>query len=255
MLEDHTRIRVGGAWLAIASVLMISVLGLHGPIAPEPAEQMVRIGNHPVAWTVAHWLAAAALSSYAVAALFVLTARSQLSRTAWSLSAWAVIFVGALWTLNTAVAEATVVTDAAISGRNEVFEAWWAYAEGKANGFAFVALALAFIAASDARAARGATPTWAAWSGMVAAVGSFTGWAAGMWFGVGAGNLVWLASSIVMSAWAAWFGAALVGRTEQPVDQGRSARPQGRRPTGIVATTRSASRSTTDTSSEPPFAV
>jgi hypothetical protein len=91
-----------------------------------------------------------------------------------------------------------------------MFEAWWAYAQGNANGFAMLALALAVIAASDARDAPGATPRWAAWTAVVAGVGSFTGWALGMWFSVGVGNLLWLASSILMSAWSAWFGAALV---------------------------------------------
>lgn len=210
MRDDYTRIRVGGAWLAIASVLMIVVLMVHGPIAPELADQMVRVASRPVAWSLAHWLAAAALSFYAVAGLVILTSRSSLIRGGWSLSAWGVLLVGGLWTLNTAVVEATVVSAAAISGRTEVFEAWWAYAEGNANGFAVLALALAVIAASDARGAPGATPPWAAWTATVAGVGSFTGWALGMWFGVGFGSLLWLASSILMSAWSAWFGTALV---------------------------------------------
>jgi len=45
-----------------------------------------------------------------------------------------------------AVAEATVVTEAAVSGCDETFAAWWRFAEGKANGFAFVALPVAVIA-------------------------------------------------------------------------------------------------------------
>ncbi|MFW6202114.1 MAG: hypothetical protein ACOC8B_06025, partial [Gemmatimonadota bacterium] len=55
----------------------------------------------------------------------------------------------------------------------------------------------------------GATPTWAAWSGAVAGVASFGGWALGMWFGVGVGNLVWLAASVVMMGWLLWFGITL----------------------------------------------
>lgn len=201
--------RVGGMWLAIASGLMIAALLLHGPIATEPADQMARISNHASVWSLAHWMAAAALSLYAVAGLIVLTFRSSLTRGAGALSAWAVLLVGSLWTLNTAVAEATVVTDAAIAGSMETFVAWWAYAEGKANGFSFVALALALIAATDARDARGATPSWAAWTGMVAGLGSFTGWALGMWFEVPVGNVLWVTSSILTSAWTAWFGLAL----------------------------------------------
>jgi hypothetical protein len=103
MRDDYTRIRVGGAWLAIASVLMIVGLVVHGPIAPELADQMVRIGNHSVAWRLAHWLAAAALSFYAVAAVVILTSGSSLIRGGWSLSAWGVLFIGGLWTVNTAV--------------------------------------------------------------------------------------------------------------------------------------------------------
>jgi hypothetical protein len=44
---------------------------------------------------------------------------------------------------------------------------------------------------------------------MVAGVVSFTGWALGMWFGIGFGNLLWVISSILMSAWGVWFGVAL----------------------------------------------
>lgn len=220
MRDDHIRIRVGGAWLATASVSMIVALVLHGPIAPELADQMIRIGDHHVAWRLAHWLAAAALSFYAVAAVVMLTSRASLIRGAWSLSAWGVILVGGLWTLNTAVAEATVLSAAAVSGRAEMFEAWWAYAEGNANGFAILALALAVIAASDARGAPGATLRWAAWAAAAAGVGAFAGWALGMWFEVGVGKLLWLACSILMSAWSAWFGAALVRSQASPTSGG-----------------------------------
>lgn len=193
----------------MASILMTATLVLHGPIAPELADQMVRISDHPGSWALAHWLAAAGLSLFAVAGLIVLTSRSSLTDGPWRMSAWAVLLVGGLWTLNTAVAEATVVTDAAVAGRSGEFEAWWAYAEGKANGFSFLALALALIAASDARDVPGATPSWAAWTGMVAGLGSFTGWALGMWLGVGVGMPLWVAASILMTAWTAWFGVAL----------------------------------------------
>jgi hypothetical protein len=112
--------------------------------------------------------------------------------------------------MTTAVAEATVVSDAAAAGNVERFEAWWAFAEGKANGFAFVALAVAVIAGSEARSSVRATPAWSAWVGMVAGVASLFGWALGMWVGVRAGNLLWVASSILMSVWTLWFGLALM---------------------------------------------
>ena len=102
-----------------------------------------------------------------------------------------------------------MVANAAVSGSSEVYEAWWAFAEGKANGFAFLALAVALIAGNDARSVEGATPAWSASTAVVAGVASFTGWALGMWFGIGFGRLLWVASSILMSAWTVWFGVAL----------------------------------------------
>lgn len=201
--------RVGGAWFAIASALMILVLVLHGPIAPDVTEQMTRISDMATTWSVAHWIAAAALSLYAVAGLIVLTSESGLTGGWWTTTAWAVIPIAALWTLTTAVAEATVVATAARSGNTEVFEAWWAFAEGKATGFSFVALAVAVIAGKDAQGGERATPAWSAWSAVVAGVASFTGWALGMWLGIGLGNLLWIISTILMCAWAVWFGVAV----------------------------------------------
>lgn len=209
MRRTNGMVQVGGSWFAVASFLMAVVLVLHGPLAPDLAEQMTRISDGTMRWAVAHWIAGAGLSLYAVAGLVVLTSRSGLTAGWWTTTAWAVIPVAALWTLTTAVAEATVVTDAARSGNREVFEAWWAFAEGKATGFSFVALAVALIAGDDAHGAERATPAWSAWTGMVAGVVSFTGWALGMWFGIGLGNLLWVVSSILMSAWGVWFGVSL----------------------------------------------
>ena len=206
--------RVGGTWLAIASALMIAVLVLHGPISPDLNVQMTRIATGSMVWLVAHWIAAAGLSLYAVAGLVILTSESQLAEGWWTTTAWAVVPVGALWTLTTAVAEATVVTNAAVSGNAELFEAWWAFAEGKANGFAFVALAIAVIAGNDARKVEPITPAWAAWTAVIAGVASFTGWALGMWFGIGPGSVLWVASSILMSLWTFWFGVALTRSTD-----------------------------------------
>ena len=208
------RVRVGGTWLAVASGLMIATLVLHGPIAPDLNDQMMRIAAKPTVWVVAHWIAAAGLSIYAVAGLLVLTSESRLTAGWWTTTAWALLPVTALWTLTTAVAEATAVTDAVNSGNAEMFAAWWAFAEGKATGFAFLALAVAVIAGNEAQSTDGVTPAWAAWTAMVAGVASFTGWALGMWFGIGVGNLLWLATSILMSMWIVWFGVAL---TRSPV--------------------------------------
>ncbi|MBX7435078.1 hypothetical protein JDV09_23695 [Mycobacterium sp. Y57] len=112
--------------------------------------------------------------------------------------------------MTTAVAETTVMANAAVSGRAETFEAWWAFSEGKANGYAVMALAVAVVAANEARVADGVRPTWFAWAAVAAGVASFLGWALGVWFGIAVGNLVWLVASIVMSAWIFAFGVALM---------------------------------------------
>lgn len=38
---------------------------------------------------------------------------------------------------------------------------------------------------------------------------SFSGWALGMWIGITFGNLLWLATSVLMCLWLLWFGLAL----------------------------------------------
>jgi hypothetical protein len=209
MRRTNDGVRVGGSWLAVASCLIIATLALHCPIAPDLGVQMNRVASRSTVWSVSHWIAAAAFSSYAMAGLVILTSGSRLTDDWWTNTAWAAMPVTALWTLTTAVAEATVVTNAAIAGNTEVFEAWWAFAEGKANGFAFLALAVAVIAANEAGGAKGATPAWAAWTAAVAGVVSFAGWAVGMWLEIALGSVFWLASSILMSVWTAWFGVAL----------------------------------------------
>lgn len=210
MTHTNNAVRVGGMWLATASFLMIVALAFHGPIAPDLNDQMTRIAEAAIQWSVVHWIAATALSLYAVSGLVVLTSRSRLTDGLWTMTAWAVVTVGALWTVTTAVAETTVVAGAARSGSSETFEAWWAFAEGKGNGFAFLALAFAVIAGNEARASVGATQMWSAWTATAAGFASFAGWALGMWFGVGLGNLLWVVASVVMSVWTLWFGVVLM---------------------------------------------
>ena len=210
MLDTDTGVRVAGAWMAIASVLLAGVLIGHGPIHPDMSDQMEVIAEGPVRWAIVHWAAAAALSLFAITGLIVLTARSRLTQEWWTLSAWGVITVGALWTMTTAVAEATVVTDAAAARDIGRFEAWWAFSEGKATGFMFLALAVAVIAGNEAISARAATPAWASWIAMLAGTGSFLGWPLGMWFGIYLGSILWVLSSLMMSAWTLWFGLGLI---------------------------------------------
>lgn len=218
MTHTNRQIRITGIWLATASFLMIAVLLFHGPIAPTLNAQMQKIANDAMGWSIVHWIAAVALSLYVLTGTIVLSSESRLTENGWTLTAWAVFSIGALWTLTTAVAEATVIANAAISGTKQTFEAWWAFAEGMANGFAFLALAVAVIAGNEARSTEGATPKWTAYSAVILGVSSFVGWALGMWFGVRLGNLLWLVSSIVMCLWILWFGVALIrSRTSSEV--------------------------------------
>ena len=207
-----------GAWLATASVLIVLVLIGHGPLSPDLGEQMRRVADGALRWTVVHWMAAASLSLYAGAGLLVLTARTRLTESPWTLSAWVVVTLGSLWTLTTAIAEATVIAAAATTGATGTFEAWWAFAAGKANGFAFVALAVAVIAGHEARSPERVTPAWAASIAVVAALASFAGWALSMWLGVGPASLLWVVSSVLMSAWTAWFGVGLARQAEPTGD-------------------------------------
>ena len=188
MSHTHTGMRVAGGWLAIASLLLGAGLVLHGPIDPDMGQQMQVVADSSTRWAISHWASAAGLSLFAVTGLIVLAAGSRLTEAWWTMSAWAVLAVA-------------------------TFEAWWAFSEGKATGFMFVALAVAAIAGNEARTTRGATPVWASWIAAVAGIGAFFGWALSMWFGVGIGSLVWLASSLTMCLWTLWFGLGLP-RTE-----------------------------------------
>ena len=205
-----TAVRVAGTWLAIASSLLIAALVVHGPLAPDLSDQMKKIADGAMAWSVIHWVSAASLSLYAVTGLLVLTSGSRLAEGWWTMTAWAVLTVSALWTMTTAVAEATAVTNAAVTGAKEMFEAWWAFAEGKASGIAFLALAVAVISGTEAQSSERAVPAWSAWIAMVSGIASFAGWALGRWFGIDFGNLLWVASSVLMSLCTLWFGFALM---------------------------------------------
>jgi hypothetical protein len=209
MPPTNTAVRVAGAWLAIASSLLIPAVILHGPLATDLGDQMKKIADGAMMWSVVHWVSAAALSLYALTGLIMLASASRLVAGWWTMTAWALLTVSALWTMTTAVAEATVITNAAVAGAREMFEAWWAFAEGKASGIAFFALAVAAISGNEAKSSERAVPAWSAWIAMVAGVAAFSGWALGRWFGVEFGNLLWVASIVLMSVWTLWFGFAL----------------------------------------------
>jgi hypothetical protein len=210
MPHTNTAVRVAGTWLALASSLLIVALVGHGPLAPDLSDQMRRIAHGAMAWSVIHWVSAASLSLYAVTGLIVLTSGSRLAGGWWTMTAWAVLTVSALWIMTTAVAEATAVTNAAVAGAKEMFEAWWAFAEGKASAIAFFALAVAVISGNEAHSSERAVPAWSAWIAMVSGVASSAGWALGRWFGIDFGNFLWVAFSVLMSVWTLWFGFALM---------------------------------------------
>lgn len=210
MASADTGMRAAGGWLALASILLVVTLASHGPLAETPREQMAAIADGAARWGVVHWIAAISLTMFAVAGLLVLTAGSRLTGNPWTLSAWAVVPVGALWTVTTAVAEVTVVADAAVSGQSARFDAWWAFAEGKAAGFTFMALSVAVIALHEMRSARPHVPPWASAVGAIAGIASFGGWALGTWLGIWPGSPIWVVASLVMALWTLWLGVAML---------------------------------------------
>jgi hypothetical protein len=222
MTQTNKAIRAAGTWLAIASLLMVVTFIFHGPIAPEPQKQMQSIAEGYMRWLTVHWVAAIAFSLFAVTGLVVLTARSRLTENWWTITAWAVLPIGALWTVITAVAEATVITNAAVSGNTETFQEWWAFAEAMGSGFTFMALAIAVIAGNEVQRSGRVVPVWSAWIAVAAGLASFAGWALGMWIGISLGNLVWLISSLLMILWTLWFGLALM-RSQTETVTGRAA--------------------------------
>ena len=108
MPHTSTAVRVAGTWLAIASSLLIAALVVHGPLAPNLGDQMKKIADGAMAWSVIQWVSAASFSLYAVTGLIVLTSGSRLAGGWWTMTAWAVLTVSALWIMTTAVIEATV---------------------------------------------------------------------------------------------------------------------------------------------------
>lgn len=209
MTSDHTGLRAAGVWLTGASLLLALALAFHGPLHPDLTVQMARIAESASRWAVVHWVAAAAFSGFAVASVLVLVGGSRLTCSGTSISAWAVVLVGALWTLTTAVTEVTVLADLAASGNSSQFEAWWSFAEGHGNGFSLLAVAVAVIAWHETRDPERLVPKWSAAVGVGAGFASFAGWALGVWFDVGPANLLWVFASGVLCVWLAWLGTAL----------------------------------------------
>ncbi len=219
MTNDQTGLRAAGAWLAGAAVLLVLALSFHGPLHPDLEMQMTRIGDSPSRWAVVHWIAAASFSCFAIAAVLVLVSRSRLTGNGKTASAWAVVLVGAVWTLTTSVTEVTVLADLAAARDRAQFEAWWSFAQGYGNGFSMLALAVAVIALNEYRDPRRLVPKWSAVVGAGAGLASFAGWALGVWLGIGPANILWLVASGGMCVWLAWLGTELA--RPSGVDGGR----------------------------------
>ncbi|MCT7374164.1 hypothetical protein [Chelativorans salis] len=210
MTQKSAAVQAAGAALALGAVMLIITFVIHGAPEPRLSDMMAVIAAESLRWQLAHWFAAVGLSLFAMAGIILLGARTRLAESPFTVFAWGMFAIGALWTSSTAVAEATAVTHVAVAGDEAAFAAWWAFSEGRANGFAALALAVAVIAGEETRTAEKATPVWAAGVAAVAACGSFIGWVLNAWAGIGFGGPIWVASSILMCLWLLWLGTGLV---------------------------------------------
>lgn len=195
-------------WLAAGAVALIAALAIHGPPDPDMSVQMQIIAQDHIRWTAVHWLSAAALSVFAAAGLTKMSLGEETTRGFAIRTAWAGFALGALWTMTTAVAEATAVTTAAIAGNVAQFEAWQSFASGKASGFLALALAVTVIATKDSTSDQPVTKRWAGRAGAIFAAVSTAGGVLNFWFGVSVGGPIWLISSVLMLIWLCWFGIA-----------------------------------------------
>ena len=214
MTSDRSALRAAGAWLTAASLLLVLTLIFHGPLHPDVEAQMARIAESASRWAVIHWTAAASLSCFAIASVLLLVHDCRLTSTGTLSSAWAVVLVGALWTLTTAVGEATAIAGLAASGDLPQFTSWWVFAQGMANGFSLLAVAVSVIAWNETKDPRRLVPRWSAAIGTTAALASFAGWALGVWFDIGPASLLWVLATVVMCLWLAWLGIALARASE-----------------------------------------
>lgn len=224
---SDARMRAGGGGLAVGSLLFVLGLVLHPPPSPDPAEFMATIAEDPTRWVVAHGATAVALSVFAIAGLIVLTSRSRLTRHWWTTTAWAGLVVTSLWVTTAAVAEATVITRAAVTGETATFETWSVFAEAHSAAFVFLALAIAVIAGNEARSTRETTPAWGAWLGAIAGVVAALAFVAGLGLGIALGSIVWLVAAIAMSLWTLWFGVALARTSDAAWTEREEAEPGG----------------------------
>lgn len=204
-----TRMQVGGGWLAVAALGFVVGLVLHPPPSPNPNEFMATIAGAPTQWMAAHWLSAIAASLFVIAGLLILTADTRLTHTWSTMTAWAVLIMGALWVVTAALVEATVSTAAAVAGDTATFTTWQLFAEAHAAAFVAVAVPLAVIAFNEARIGPETTPVWASWIGAAAGAVAAVAFVLVLGVGIAVAGVVWIAATVVMSLWTLWFGVAL----------------------------------------------
>ena len=213
--QNETRERAAAIWLAAGAAGLIIALVFHGPPDPDLSVQMDIIADGHTRWSGVHWIAAVAMSLFAAAGMTMMSSPEDETKGFAVRTAWAAFTLGALWTMTTAVAEATAVTRAATAGNQAIFEAWWGFSSGKANGFMALALAVIVIAMTDSRSETPATRRWAATGAAFFAAASAFGWIINSWFFVAIGGPIWLISSLLMNIWLCWFGIA-TGRRGAP---------------------------------------
>lgn len=204
-----TKVRTGGTWLALGSVLLIVGIALHPLPSADPAEFMATIADSPTRWAAAHAATAVGMGVFAIAALIVLTTDSELTKTWWTTTAWAALIVAALWVATAAIVEGTVVTQAAVAGDMATYTVWSSFAVPYSAAFLVFALAIAVIAGTDARRTNHTTPVWASWIGVLAAVVAVVGMVLAFGAGIALAGLVWLGATIVMGLWTLWAGIVL----------------------------------------------
>lgn len=208
--------RLGGVWLAIASLFFVigSVLLFVGGVLQVfragrrgDSMAMAAMASDPTLMTAIHGINVIALAGFAIGGLVVLTAGSRLTRSWWTTSAWAVLVVSTLLGTTGSVSIATVLTGAAVAGDAATFETWLRFVSAYHLAVAVFGLAITVIAGHEARRADGVTPTWAAWLGAVAGVGVFAGIILAFGFGIRPSG--WLIAAFVMGVWTLWFGVNL----------------------------------------------
>ena len=209
MKGTESRIRIGGVWLAIGSVLFVVGLLLHPPPSPNPSEFMATIAQDPGRWMAAHGVTIIGLIFLTVAGLIILTTPSRLTEHGLTTTAWAAVIIGSVLIMTAAFLEATVITSASVTGDTATFSMWNPFAEAHAFAILLVSLGIAVIAINEARTDQGLTAQWAAWIGTIAGLLSAGGFVLGIGLGIAFGGVLWLISTLVMSLWTLWLGVAL----------------------------------------------